>query len=607
MLVVHALAGLNTAGVADFWRDVYWASAIAHGERFPLAGPPVHGLFELGPWWYCLLAVPAWLSGRASVIAMCGQLLAGCAYPFAWRLGTRAVDARFGLALAGALAATGWSVLPIYFPTHTAVTMTMIVLLAAAMWRGWRQFSLGNAILFGLAAAGCVNAHPVTVLYIAMAGCALLVRHRSRRALACMLLSAGIVIASLLPPWLDATPAGTGVSLPVSDYLHHDVAVDAWPRLWMLVKNLWLDGSWDGLLLMTPWRPAAARLGWIVACAGIALAMTGVFRLPTRMRRMFVVAIAVFLAQVVFLILLRPVTPMWMGVSALPPIACATALGWYGWFQRPHALRGLAVCTFVLTLLLALVPFGYFLRDLHSVRAPRGVNPYWDMAEPAPASYDVVPVPFVPARRLEAISATLCADAVLHGYLAVLVEQSLATTVRNACGRLPDLRFGGREGPANHLAGIAAAAAAASGIAPLREMDGVAFYAHVRPVAPALGGRPRRLERMQVSAEAVVHAARPIRLEFMARGDEVVVLLNRFRLVAPLHVLAVTAGGKPSALLFDNGVSRLYGCRACAPQAVVTWQFELDGIEENLDLFTLESPRAEVSSPGGLRDAGSAL
>ena len=49
MLLVHAAAGLHTAGVPDFWRDVYWAAKIAHGEAFPLSGPPIYGLVELGP------------------------------------------------------------------------------------------------------------------------------------------------------------------------------------------------------------------------------------------------------------------------------------------------------------------------------------------------------------------------------------------------------------------------------------------------------------------------------------------------------------------------------------------------------------------------------
>lgn len=42
MLAVHVLAGMNSGGMADFWRDMYWATSIAHGERFPLAGPQIY-------------------------------------------------------------------------------------------------------------------------------------------------------------------------------------------------------------------------------------------------------------------------------------------------------------------------------------------------------------------------------------------------------------------------------------------------------------------------------------------------------------------------------------------------------------------------------------
>ncbi len=49
MIGVHVAAGLNAAGIADFWRDMYWATSIARADAFPLSGPPIYGLFELGP------------------------------------------------------------------------------------------------------------------------------------------------------------------------------------------------------------------------------------------------------------------------------------------------------------------------------------------------------------------------------------------------------------------------------------------------------------------------------------------------------------------------------------------------------------------------------
>ena len=67
MLGVHVAAALNSAGVPDSWRDMYWATSIAHGERFSLAGPQIYQLIELGPWWFYLLALPMFATGSVAL------------------------------------------------------------------------------------------------------------------------------------------------------------------------------------------------------------------------------------------------------------------------------------------------------------------------------------------------------------------------------------------------------------------------------------------------------------------------------------------------------------------------------------------------------------
>ncbi|HEX6834880.1 MAG TPA: hypothetical protein VF132_15180, partial [Rudaea sp.] len=194
MLAVHVAGGLRSAGVLDFWRDMYWATVIANGERFPLSGPPINGLVELGPWWFYVLALPLWLTHRIAAAAAFLQLLAALKYPLAWRLGTRLVDARFGLALAVGLAVAGWSTSAFWFPSHPALVETTVLLLAFVVRRGWNRFGTATALLFGLAAAACLHAHPTTVLYIAAGGSMLLVRHRSWATLARLALAAIVVL-----------------------------------------------------------------------------------------------------------------------------------------------------------------------------------------------------------------------------------------------------------------------------------------------------------------------------------------------------------------------------------------------------------------------------
>src|SRR6188768_3418255 len=112
LLALHLLGALNAAGNADFWRDVYWANEIAHGRQFPLGGPSIYGLMQLGPWWFYLLAVPLGLTGQVVAVAVFIELLAGLKYVLAWRLGLATFGPRFAFLFTGALAFAGWSTIP---------------------------------------------------------------------------------------------------------------------------------------------------------------------------------------------------------------------------------------------------------------------------------------------------------------------------------------------------------------------------------------------------------------------------------------------------------------------------------------------------------------
>ena len=135
---------------------------------------------------------------------------------------------------------------------------------------------------------------------------------------------------------------------------------------------------------------------------------------------------------------------------------------------------------------MSLAPFGLFLRNLHSFRYAEGADAYGNTIELSDRFAKLrCRISRASARRL---APSLCEPAVLHARLAWVAEQSLETPLRLACGRWPDLRFGGREGEGPHVAGLFTRAATASGIAPDRVVEGMAFYEHVVPIAPASGG-----------------------------------------------------------------------------------------------------------------------
>ncbi|HKE47667.1 MAG TPA: hypothetical protein VKB52_06355 [Rhodanobacteraceae bacterium] len=588
MLALHVAGGLHTAGVPDFWRDVWWAAKIAHGEAFPLAGPPIYGLVELGPWWYYVLALPVGLFGCASAAAVFVQLVAGAKYLVAWQLGTRAIDARFGLAFAGALAIAGWSTIPLMFPSHTAVVETMLLLLAGSAWRCWRRFSVSNALVFGLAAGACLTAHPTTVSYVAGAGFVLLWREPSWTSAGRLALAALVVVAMMAPPWFDPAPAvATRV---VGAYVGADVGVDIGQRAPALLASALVGGAWNAFLLMTDWTSTSVRVAWLAYCACLLVAAAGLLALPrerTGVRALAVAGGVAFLLQATFLVVLRPTTPMWMLSSLLPPLALLVGAGWYGAFASDRvAVGSIARIAFGACVALSLAPFGLFLRNLHTMRVALGANPYANAID-AGEGFGETNVPYFPVRRIDRLAPSFCEPAVLHARLAWVVEQSLETPLRLACGEWPALRFGGVEGPARHVAGLLPRASAASGIAPDRIVAGMALYERVTPVAPASGGRPTILKRGQIHADRAPDTAAAFAPEFDAQGADVAVLTNRFPGAMPLAVTSASANGKPAKLLDDDGGSKLYRCADCDAATTVHWRFELQGVADDIDLAVL--------------------
>jgi hypothetical protein len=590
MLALHVAAGMNSAGLSDFWRDFYWATAIAHGEAFPLAGPQIYQLFELGPWWFYLLALPVAATGSVALTMAFVQALASLKYFLAWRIGTRLVDARFGFVFAASLVIAGWSLVGLLFPSHVALIETTLLLLALVVMRGARRFGAVEAVLFGLAAAACLHAHPTTLTYVAAAGLFLLWRHRSAAVFGWLCVAALIVLASLLPPWLHRDPAAAAALKPIGDYVGGDVGRHALARIPQVAWSVLLGGAWWELLLMTPLKLAAARVAWWVFGVCLLVAAAGLWRARGEagaLRRAWPWLLAAFAVQVSFVVLLRPVTPFWMVPACLPPLAAAIAIGWHAWQvdARPWARRAGAVAMTVY-FVLVLAPFPFWLRDLHATRVMPGVNPFFDIIERSDR-YVNVAVPFYPLRRLDRLAGELCEPAVLHARLVPLAENSFAAPLRNHCGAWPEVRYGGVEGPQRHLAGLSPRAAVASGIAPARVVAHMAIYERVRPIAPASGGTAAPPRRLQITPDSAPGPMVRAAFDFESGGRDVFVLTNRLPLLASMTDVAVSAAGRPARLLYDDGNSFVYACADCAADAAANWHVELNGIAGNLDLIVL--------------------
>jgi hypothetical protein len=593
MLAIHVAAARNITGVPDFWRDMYWATSIACGERFPLSGPPINNMIELGPWWYYLLALPIVLTHSVTAAAVFAQILAAGKYVFAWQIGTRAVDARFGVAFSVSLALAGWSTASLVFPSHTALVETTLLLLVVVTWRCRDRLSFGNAVAFGLACSACIHAHPTTATYVILASAIVLFKHRSPAALLSLCLAATVVVLTLAPPYLDHSAMdvpGFGVPKSLADYASRDVGLNVWSRLPGMLTGLGSGGAWTGFLLMTPWKMPAIHLAFALHSVCLGFALGGLFvlrREHSRLLRWFVYALLIVLAQSAFLLVIRPGTPIWMTQSCLPPLALAIALGWYGWFvAERRTLRAAAIGVFSLYALLDLAPFQRYLRHAHSNRFMPDSNPLADISGGG-ATFQETPIPFFSISQLDRLSRSLCEPVTLHARLASVIEHSLATPVRNACGFWPSLRYAGAAEAPHHVAGVSAHAVSAIGIAPDRLISGMAWYDDARAIAPPHGQGLTQLARMHVMPDAQYSAPGASTHEFETRARDVVVLTNRFAEIAPMVLGQITVNGQPAANVFDEGDLLVFSCSACAAGDTARWRIELNGIEENLDLVVI--------------------
>ncbi|MGH8324515.1 MAG: hypothetical protein ACRETD_12075, partial [Steroidobacteraceae bacterium] len=369
-----------------------------------------------------------------------------------------------------------------------------------------------------------------TITYVVAAGVYILWTHRSRATFGWMALAAGIVVASLLPPWLDRGTVVIHAMTPVGAYLDHDFASRPWWRTDQLVYSVATGGAWLGFLLMTTWKAGAARFAWWVSCACLLVAAAGMLRVRLRNPQLFRLAqwaVGFFLAQCAFLVFIRPVTPMWMVPSCLPPLALVIAIGWYGWLQDARfTVRFASAVVMAAYVVLSVAPFSFTLRDLKAVRVMPGVNPFFDVIKRS-NHYINVAVPFYPVRRIDRLATYLCGPAVLHGRLAAVIEATFESPIRNACGAWPDLHYGGLQGNRPHVAGLLTRAARASGIAPSRVIARMALYDDVRAIAPRQGGVSKPLRRLQINPDSGTGPVAESTFDFTAGATDVVVLTNR--------------------------------------------------------------------------------
>ena len=586
MFAVHVAAGYGTSGVPDLHRDLYWAHEILAGA-WPLRGPVIYNTFELGPWWYYVVAAALWATGSLAGTAALVSALAAIKYPLAWRLGRKLGGNALGLAFVLALSVPGWSAVPLGFTTHTALVEAALLTLALVTlaWRerpGWY-----SAIGFGFAAALCAHAHPTTVLFVAIAGFAVLARHRDARTIVGLALAAAIALASLAPPLVAADSDVSSVGAAFAHYAAHDVGVDPFTRALRIAASVAAGGAWHGMLLLTE-VPRGEWLGLGIALLALASAAAGwmmAWRHDERSWTLARIGLALFAVQCAFVVLIRPITPIWMTSALMPPFAFALACGWRALARsRPGATLAAFAAAGWFGASLAI--HAYFVREIDTVRIADRGNVFMDAGLAWSTGWTEARVARVRLRRLERAARAACGGATLHGDLAIADELALGLPTRRACGDAVDVRYGGTDPARGHLAGYVLRSWCAVGLRPESSASGFGFTRRVVPLVPEAGARRARLSPRQIDPLPAPLEAGSLSLRVRAPSDGVLALGHKYGWLHDLSITRVATHGGHARLVHQDVATRYYRCDGCRGGSV-EWTIEGRGHPSGIDLVAL--------------------
>lgn len=593
LTLATSLSALLGTLVDDTWRDIYFAHRIAYAEEFPLRGPVIGNIAQLGPVWFYLLAPVYGLAGVAGVMALLGAL-SGLKYPLAFLLGRRLGGTTLGAAFGLAWMIPTWNAIETGWPTHISAVASALLALALAALAFRRRPHWGRAVLLGLLAGLALHAHPTTALLGALLVAFALAGLPTWRARSAMALVAALPLALLFLPVLiaasmsrDAAPdnliglASHAAQLPLASIVER-VGPVLRGLFWGAAELQW----W--VLLGLPERALALAF----AATGVAwgLVLAGAVSATPASRRAIAWLSVALLVQTVFVLALRPITPFWMSFAHGPLLIAVVGVAGASLWRRGGAWRPALVTT---TLAMA-AGLGLLL---------------WRMAAPAPTTYAPVfaangpgflsitervidrrrvrPIRMAPT-AWERLGASLCTPTTIHGHLASLVDVSFAIGARRACGRIDQIALGGPTPPGHRARiGLSADASDALGLPRptwtegLRLFDVTQLHAASESMPIVAAGRyPRR--------DLSHFTPRRFTIEVRSRGSDVVALAWRGAFHLPIAIHAVDAGGHRVAAAYEDAALWLYRCAECAPDREVDWRIELDAVPSLIDVVAFD-------------------
>lgn len=562
----------------DTARDLSAAARITQGE-IVLRGPILNGLFHLGPVWFYLLAPILWATKSQAMTLLWVGFLSSLKFPLAYRLGLRLRDRELGLCMAALLGLPGWAQLGAMFPTHTVMVEAMVLAQMLLMLRLGQDAGHFNWAWLGLVAGLALHAHPSANFILIMLPAVFWLRRRWPTPSELILMCVGLVLFVLpLAPMLWAEwGEGWPALAPTLEFAGEQSHVVSLPATLAILGGTLLSGPQVALELAGATLLAHSVL-LLMATIGLASALAGLasgYRTRLLLLLLAIVVIASMLSYA------RTYTPFYMSLVLWPPIACLLALGLT---TLPRPRLWLLAC-----LLPALAASHMLIASALVGSARIDVARLANVQNATPKKVDAA---LLPAWQLDALGKALCdADApiVLHGYLAVLYDSSLALGPELHCPGQAIAAFSGiGDTRAQHWLGLPPRIARSMGLqAGARWIDTPRHG--VTPLWPTASLPPAdRLHYPHHQAIGTELTAQTWQVT-SAAGSAIIAtdLLYPYRVN---RVTSVSANGKPARRYAEANITSVWICDQCNEQSIV-WELQGNGNDpETLEIVAVQLP-----------------
>lgn len=557
--------GLWIGAGYDTGRDVAAAWAIAREGARPLEGPIFAGQVHLGPVWFYLLAAPLAIAPTWLAPAMTAVVLASLQLPLAYAAGTRLADRRLGLMWAAALLLPGWAGFEQVGFSCTNLIRTCIVATLYCLVRARQTPAARWWFGAGLAASLAIHAHPSAAWLLPVTLVAAVLRPGEiARVLRDRVVAVALVAAGAVLPFLPVLGASTALLAGAAGTAAANVGVDNLSRVPALAVSIAWSGAYALFATLYGADDVPGRVAAVTAASLTAIgAVTGILA-ALRGNRPACIGLGLTLLSLLFVALLRPVTPLYMAYAVSPCLALLVAAGWRATTRVVAGAAGASLGTGFTVLAVAtwaLVGIGVLqamTRGGGRVDGPWVANITSGAAARAPLA-DV----WLPARDVDALGRELCATpGPVYGALPYLLDVHYTLPVRIHCPQAFaafDVRTGTAAG---RLALASARWRDIDAIPPLR-VGGLGL-APVGTViaAPASRGLPR-----DATYPPHPYASGPttsVEYAFQLPRGQVVVASNPRVAWMPAWETEVRCNGVPATLASADIVTRVYACAALA-------------------------------------------